>query len=227
MVFIHGGGWYSGSVQTHDILCRRLSLITGSLLYSLDYHLAPEYKFPYQINEINEFIHYINAYYKDKDIILIGDSAGGNLAAALSNYNGKAGNHDLIAAQVLLYPVLTLSMETKSKMSNTFPSLQSMQEQTEIYLNNSDEINDYLASPLDTDDFINIPKTLIITGGKDTLCDEGKIYFDKITNNKANEYYNYESMGHGFLQFFKNEDNISSALDALDKINNFIHNRVN
>lgn len=87
LIYLHGGGFVSGNLNTHSNLCYKLSKELNVCVISIDYKLAPEYKFPYQINEINKVCEEI--FKLHSDIVIMGDSAGANLAFSVSTVNRK------------------------------------------------------------------------------------------------------------------------------------------
>jgi acetyl esterase len=118
VVYFHGGGWVLGNIETHDTICRRLAEISVSVIVSVDYRLAPEYPFPAAFDDCLEAVEYVS---KNADclgidktrIAVCGDSAGGNLAAAVAL---KIRDQDTfkLDSQWLIYPVIEPDFETSS-----------------------------------------------------------------------------------------------------------------
>lgn len=111
LVFFHGGGWIGGSVFTVENPCRLIAELADAVVFNIDYALAPEKKFPNGFNDCFHAVKYIyehaEAYGIDRNRIAVGgDSAGGNLAAAVSVKDRDLGLH-MVALQVLIYPVVT------------------------------------------------------------------------------------------------------------------------
>src|SRR5699024_5728929 len=110
LVFFHGGGWVIGDIDTYTSACKNMADLTGRMVYSVDYRLAPEFPFPYGLEDCYRVAETLMTHLElsglmnASQITLIGDSAGGNLAAAVSlllRDRGKA----VPTKQILLYPV--------------------------------------------------------------------------------------------------------------------------
>lgn len=186
-VYYHGGGWVLGDIEISDASCRMIANKTRRVVVSVDYRLAPENKFPVPLEDsyaalkwVSENASSING--NASNIVVGGDSAGGNLSAAVSlacqDQNGPA-----IAAQVLIYPVTCLSYDTKSYQE--FQKGFGLDRDLMIwfgdhYVNNVDDTRNPLASPLLAEDVSNLPPTYVITAENDVLRDEGLAYADRL-----------------------------------------------
>ncbi len=211
LLFFHGGGWSTESIDTYGRCCARLAKETNSVVISVGYRLAPEYKFPVPLEDCyaaakavftGEFIPEIDV---DK-ITLVGDSAGGNLAAAVSLMARDKGEF-YPKKQILIYPA------TYGDYSD-FSPFASVHENGSDYILTKGKIKDYAAfyassyrdvfdkyfSPLREKDFSNLPQTLVITAEFDPLRDEGEAYAEKIrqTGQKAVTYRVADAI-HGFF----------------------------
>lgn len=118
IIYIHGGGWIMGNKDTHDMLIRKLSVCTNSMVVFPEYTPSPESQYPGAINEIYSVLEYIHSHSYEfnvdlEKIVIAGDSAGGNMAAAVA-MKAKHCNGPKILMQVLFYPVTDASMDTKS-----------------------------------------------------------------------------------------------------------------
>lgn len=208
--FIHGGGWVAGDLNSYDNICRRLAHNSGCVVSSVDYTLSPEQVFPYAINQIEEVLNWFilngGRYNVDiNNIILSGDSAGGNFAAILSHRLSNSKTIKLPIGQVLFYPVVDWLSEYKSKkefgkgfmldskLMNFF-----LKEYTDNKIDKDNpDLSPYYASIGE-----KFPQTLIITAGHDPLRDEGIEYANKLKENGVNVIHtNYTSMVHGFIGF--------------------------
>ncbi|MGB7346258.1 MAG: alpha/beta hydrolase, partial [Pirellulaceae bacterium] len=113
VVFFHGGGWVLGSIESHDVLCRRLAIASGASVVSVDYRQPPEDPFPAAIEDCFTVCDVLSMDHASHGIggpmLVAGDSAGGNLAAAVCMMSRNRGGPEL-AGQVLIYPVLDGSM---------------------------------------------------------------------------------------------------------------------
>lgn len=191
LVFFHGGGWVVGNIDSYTNVCVRMSQMTDSIVVSVDYRLAPEHPFPAAVEDCYCVVREIlmdNSLFKIpfENITLIGDSAGGNLAAAVSLMARDRGEF-LPRRQILIYPA------TYHDHTSTSPYA-SVQENGTGYLLTSKRICEYMDfyaakeedkknpyfAPLLAQDFSNQPKTLIITAELDPLRDEGEDYGKKL-----------------------------------------------
>ena len=184
LLFFHGGGWVTGNIDSYSRICSNMAKMTNHKVVSVDYRLAPEHPFPagledcYQVAKL--FI--TNKEVNNKRVTLIGDSAGGNLAASLSLL-AKERNEFKIDSQILLYPA------TSNDHSENSP-FQSVHDYGTEYLLTAKRINDYMDlyiskkedlespyfSPLLAKDLSEQPDTLIITAEYCPLRDEGEEY---------------------------------------------------
>jgi len=190
-LFFHGGGWVTGDIDSYTPLCGNLAAETGRRVLSVDYRLAPEHRFPCGLEDCYAVARLLFSSCGDlgitpDEIILIGDSAGGNLAAAVSLMAADRGEF-MPRRQVLLYPAV------QSDFSETSP-FASVHENGRGYLLTADRIADYLAlymrdegdlldpyfSPLLAQTLTGQPATLIITAEYDPLRDEGEAYADRL-----------------------------------------------
>jgi acetyl esterase len=208
IVYYHGGGWVIGNIETHDSLCHTLANEAQCTVISVDYSLAPESKFPVAVEDAYLAAKWIyeNAAELNIDdcfIAVAGDSAGGNLAAAVS-YLAVQRQTPSIAYQMLFYPStgfdFTPSYEkygegyylTKSTM-NWF---------REQYLNTPEDMLNPLAAPMLIPDDLTamLPPAYIMTAEFDPLCDGGEHFFKKLKNaGVETEYVCVPGMIHGFL----------------------------
>jgi acetyl esterase len=188
ILFTHGGGWVTGDVETYSRVCALTARKTGYLVASVDYRLAPEYKFPTGVEDCFDAAKWFFAnsesrwQVKPEDIVLMGDSAGGNLTAVTS-LKGRDENAFFPRRQVLLYPATYPDHTEASPYA-------SVRENGTAYLLTSQRIEEYVSlyqnSPLDrkspyfapllAKDLSNQPETLIITAQLDPLRDEGEDY---------------------------------------------------
>lgn len=118
IVFAHGGGWCLGSLDAYDTPCRSLAKATGCVVFSVDYRLAPEHPFPAPLDDVYETLRWVADHaamlaVDEERLVVAGDSAGGNLAAAAAIMaRDRAGPK--IAHQLLFYPALDIDLDTPS-----------------------------------------------------------------------------------------------------------------
>ena len=189
IVFLHGGGYVSGSIETHENFSRKLANATSSVVVSVGYSLAPKAKFPTPIEEgyaVLQWIEQNAARLKINPgkIVVAGDSAGATTATAISmktrDLNGPA-----IALQVLFYPATNISdFDTPSHKKfgkGYFLTQESMEWTRNLYLRSEEDQKHPYASPLLADNLTGLPPTLLFTAQFDPLSSEGAEYAQKLT----------------------------------------------
>jgi len=220
LVFFHRGGWVYGSVDESESLCRKVANHTGCLVVIVDYRLAPENKFPIPIEDCYDAINWVSKHLTQdgKKLVTIGESAGGNLAAAVSLIARKM-KGPKIDAQVLMYPILTsnLEIECYEKSPDKYLlSYENMQWFWEQYLNNESDGENELASPLKAKDFADLPKTLMMIPEYDALKREGLSYRDQLQKADVEVISKqYSKVIHGFLDIPIVSSQVQIAFDDL------------
>lgn len=208
LVYFHGGGWVTGSLNTHDNDCRYLATAVGCCVVAVDYRLAPENKFPAGLDDCiaaAEWV-YQNARTLDGDpdrIAVAGDSAGANLATVVAMQARDRGGPPLVF-QLLIYPGLDLvSLDSPSHLENAeglFLTLKGIYWFRDHYLSSEEERSDPRASPLRAEDLSRLPPALIITAEYDPLRDDGQAYAQRLEQAGVEVTYTcYEGMIHGFF----------------------------
>jgi acetyl esterase len=193
LVYFHGGGFTIGSIATHDILCRRLSHLAGCAVLSVDYRLAPEFKFPTAHNDCWDVVQWLSRHGADHQIdtrrmALGGDSAGGTLAAACAIEARDA--HVPIALQILFYPGTTGHQNTDSHRlfgKGFLLDTASIDYFFGLYLNDARDRDDWRFAPLDglradgcTADLSGVAPVWMGLAECDPLVDEGVQYADAL-----------------------------------------------
>ncbi len=231
IVYFHGGGWMIGNIETHDPLCHTLSALSGSIVVSVDYGLAPENKFPGPVEDAYMAARWVwhqadSLGFPKQALGVAGDSAGGNLAAAVSYLAFKRREFDL-CSQLLLYPSTgfdyTESYEKYGKGYNLDAS--TMAWFRDHYLSTPEDKDNPLAAPMriPEEEVKELPAAYIMTAEFDPLCDGGKAYAEKLQRAGVKvEYQCVQGMIHGFLgmtQFFEagrlEAERIASAIKRL------------
>ena len=187
LLFFHGGGWVTESVENYDRVCAQMSQSTEHIVVSVEYRLAPEFKFPVGLMDcyavareifLNRFILNVDS----EKITIIGDSAGGNLAAAVC-LMARDRKEFSPRRQILIYPAVGNDYTESSPYA-------SVHENGKDYLLTAGRIEDYMTlyqsdlgdrlnpyfSPIQSESFENLPKTLVLTAEFDPLRDEGEDY---------------------------------------------------
>jgi acetyl esterase len=215
LIYFHGGGWVIGDLETHDTLCRTLANEAGMKVIAVDYRLAPEHPFPAAFDDCFAVAKWVEKNSSEigidpNRIAVAGDSAGGNLAAAVS-LQAKAEKGPHIAFQLLIYPVTDAPSDTGSYTSfaeGHFLERSGMDWFWNHYvLASGADAGDQRHSPLRAASLAGLPPAYVVTAGFDVLRDEGKAYADALKKaGVAVEYVNYEGMIHGFF-------NLQGAID--------------
>jgi acetyl esterase len=182
-VYFHGGGWVVCDLDTHDNGCRFLARESGAAVLSVDYRLAPEHPFPAAVEDAFAAFRWAveNAadFGVDPAVIAVGgDSAGGNLAAVVSQL-ARDDEGPAPAFQLLIYPVTDLSTKRLSYelfREGFFLTEPHMDWYRDHYLPDLESARDPRASPLLADDLSNLAPAYIATAGFDVLRDEGEEY---------------------------------------------------
>lgn len=207
LVFYHGGGWVLGSRDSIDPPVRSLVNRAGCVVVSVDYRLAPEHKFPAAPEDCYAATHWVaeNAASLDTDpnhLAVGGDSAGGNLAAVVSQM-AKARGGPKIAYQLLIYPVTNRDFSTVSYLENAdgyFLTRNAMTWFWSHYLARPEDAQHPYASPLLAPDLSGLPPALVVTAEYDPLRDEGEAYAARLTRADVPvELRRYDGMIHGFF----------------------------
>lgn len=189
LLFFHGGGWVTGDIESYTPACATMADLTGCIVISVDYRLAPEHPFPAGLDDCHRIARLLleepeRAGAKDAGkIVLVGDSAGGNLAAAVSLLLSEHG-HRGATRQILLYPVTHWDHDPET---SPFPSVRNhgddyrltnteVQDYLDLYVPDPEERRDRFVAPLMATDLSAQPRTLLITAELDLLRDEGEAY---------------------------------------------------
>ena len=210
-LFLHGGGWITESVDTYDRVCAALAKNTNHIVVSVGYRLAPEYPFPTGLHDCYAVAKaiYKNRFLLNVDperITLIGDSAGGNLTAALSLMARDKGEF-MPKRQILIYPALyndyselTPYQSVTDNGTDFLLTRPKLMQYLDLYQSqDADRQNPYFA-PLLATDLSNQPRTLIITAEFDPLRDEGEDYGAKLSQAGCKvEMHRIKNALHGFF----------------------------
>jgi acetyl esterase len=205
ILFLHGGGWVVGSLDTHDGAARALAKAAGCNLLSVEYRKAPEQPFPAGLDDAETALRWIIAEGAGLDltserIILAGDSAGANLAAALALRARAAGIR--LGGQMLIYPATDLAHESASIArfaQGFFLSRATLRWYIANYLGGADPTHPE-ASPLLAPDLSGLCPTLLVTADHDPLRDEGRAYAARLAEaGNAVTFHEWPGATHGFM----------------------------
>lgn len=189
LLFFHGGGWVTGDIDSYTPACLTMAELTGAVVASVDYRLAPEYPFPAGLEDCHRIARLvldepdIAGVADPSRIVMVGDSAGANLAA-VTNLMLREQHSAMPGRQILLYPVTHWDHDPQTS------PFASVREHGADYRLTNTEVQDYLelyapdpakrrsprVSPLMATDLSGQPDTLLISAELDLLCDEGEAY---------------------------------------------------
>jgi acetyl esterase len=190
LVYLHGGGWIIGSSVTHDLLTRRLSVGAHAVVAFVEYSLAPEAKYPVQIEQCYAVAQWIKKQgeaggFDATRVAVAGDSAGGNMAAVLSIIAKERGDAQFIH-QSLYYPMTDAKAEESESMrlfkDGPYGSAEGLEWFWSSYLAEDDLRSEIRVSPLQAtlSDLEGLPPALVIVDQNDVLRDQGEAYADKL-----------------------------------------------
>ncbi len=230
IIFIHGGGWVVGSLNTHDTICRFVAHHTNLPVIAIDYRLAPEHPFPTPLNDCLDALQFITSQHDltidSHNLAIMGDSAGGNLATIIAHQCNNSTSFT-ITTEVLFYPVTSVLANTNSYQSiaSNYPlSAKTMHWFIEQYITESTNKLDTKLSPIMCEKFNPDIKSFIVTVGLDPLCDEGVEYATKlITQGNFVEFHHLPNTIHGILTSAKS---IELGEEYLLRACNFLKNHI-
>lgn len=233
IIYLHGGGFVVGSLESHDDVCAEICALTGCNVISVDYRLSPEHKHPAALNDVLDTINNLGSLAK-QSFVLCGDSAGANLAASACHHFRQHAPHASdqktptvkIAGQVLIYPGLGGDIMQGSYVAHSQAPMLSTQE-VEFYANvrctpHTDR-NDWSFAPLNDSNFSDLPPTVVFSAECDPLCDDGKYYCQRIkqANGKAH-WFMEDGLVHGYLRarhtVDRAQDSFMRIVDALNAL---------
>jgi acetyl esterase/lipase len=227
-IFFHGGGWVTGNIDSYTNICANMANQTRHTVISVDYSLAPENPFPIGVEDCYHvtreiFLNPDLLNCNQNDITLIGDSAGGNLAAVVSLMARDRGEF-LPAKQVLIYPSTNNDYSENSPFSSIrengtdyILTSKRIQDYMDMYVQNEeDKFNPYVA-PILSENLSNQPNTLIITAEYDPLRDEGEAYGIRLKEfNNYVKTYRIRNALHGFLALSKNSEHVIKCYEIIN-----------
>lgn len=212
LIFFHGGGWVTGNIDSYNRVCANLAAVTGHIIVSVDYRLAPEHRFPAAPEDCYHISKEIYLNSKElfgvpvDNISLIGDSAGANLAAVVSLMARDRGEFH-VTRQILIYPAVNNDFTEHSEFDSIrengtdyILTSKRMCDYMELYQGKEEDKQSPYFAPLLAKDLSNQPNTFIITAQYDPLRDEGEEYGKRLreAGNQV-EVYRFEDALHGFF----------------------------
>jgi acetyl esterase len=227
MVFFHGGGWVTGTLDTYDPYCRALAAEARMMVVSVDYRLAPEDKFPAAVEDCTVAAEWVLAHAEELGgdaarVFVGGDSAGGTLAAVAALQLQDKGVSSL-AGQMLLYPATVYyDPPTRSYLENATGyglTRTGMMWFWDHYLNNRSEAKDFRAAPLLAPSLAGLPRAFVVTAEFDVLRDEGQAYAKRLVEADVPVTHLFaEGMNHGFAASATEFPFLHQAKDVLRRV---------
>jgi acetyl esterase len=207
VMYLHGGGWVTGDLDSHDGSCRLLADVTGCVVVAVDYRLAPEHPFPAAVDDSLAAYRWIHEHADDLGVEpgkvgVMGDSAGGNLAAVVAQVTRDA-QVPAPVAQCLVYPATETRFTAPSHdlfATGFMLTRAGMEWFRSQYLPDPADWDSPLAAPSLTDDLSGLAPAAVFTAGFDPLRDDGRAYADALA--KAGvpvQYRCYDDLVHGFF----------------------------
>jgi len=225
VVYLHGGGWVLGSLDSHDALCRHLAAESRSTVVSVDYRLAPEHPFPAAVDDAWAVIRHLLDHGDELDIdpslvAVAGDSAGGNLAAVSAQLARDAGRN--LAVQILIYPVVDRRLDRPSMQENAVGYILERDDMTwfwDLYAPGAAPGEDPRAEP-SVGRLDGLAPAVVITAEHDPLRDEGEDYAAQLERAGVPvSLHRFDGMFHGFVAgpgFLRSGDRaLAIVVDAL------------
>lgn len=236
IIYLHGGGWVTENIDTYHRTCKNISHTLKIKVLSIEYRLAPEFPFPAALEDCIGVIREISidteCFGIDKNkIILMGDSAGGNMSAAISII-ARSNPSITINSQILLYP----SVDAYHTDSEKFPSLKEnatdymlttkhICEYAALYASCEEDYKNPLFAPILLSDFKNLPDTLVLTAQFDPLRDEGEYYAHALA--QAGNFVRVYRILDAIHGFFTHSDSSVNVKTAFKLIGQFLERDVN
>jgi acetyl esterase len=179
VVFLHGGGWVIGDLDTHDPVCRRLATATRAVVASIEYRLAPEAPHPAALHDALAALRWAARSWPEHRLAVAGDSAGGGLAAGCARCVRDQADGPRLAAQLLIYPGLDPEMTQPSVEENAegyFLTRQDMRWFYGHYLPEDEMRTDPAVNLLRAGDLAGLAPAVVAVAQYDPLRDEGRAY---------------------------------------------------
>ncbi len=219
VMFFHGGGFVVGGLDSHDDVCGEICARTGYRVVAVDYRLSPEHAHPAAFDDCWRATHWAAGKFGD-DLVLAGDSAGGNLTAAVAHHaRGRLGG---ILGQVLIYPGLGGDGSAPSYQENAEAPMLTLEE-VRFYENirlaegQAVPVGDPTYAPLQDSDFSGLPPTVIVTADCDPLRDDGPAYAERLRAAGGQVHWiNEAGLVHGFLRARSMSTRASDSFERIE-----------
>lgn len=227
LVYLHGGGWVLGDLDIYDPTCRAITSGADCMVVSVDYRLAPEHEFPVPLEDCYAAVKWVfdnaETMQIDTDNVAVGgDSAGGNLAAAVAQL-ARDRDGPSLSHQVLIYPVTDHDFGTDSYSENAEGYLLTKTDMEwfwDLYLRDDLDGQNPYASPLKAQDLSGLPPATVMTCGFDPLRDEGASYAERLDEAGVSvNHVHYDDAIHGIAQMLVEPMELTLARGLIDDVN--------
>ena len=223
VIYYHGGGFVVGGLESHDDVCAEICHRTGYEVVSVDYRLAPEHRHPASFDDSLAAFEWVAEGYTIP-ILLCGDSAGGNLAAAVAHATRRHPRKPI--GQVLIYPGLGGDSSRGSYVTHAEAPMLTMRDlefYQDIRAGGTDPSRDPSYAPLADTDFTGLPPTVTISAECDPLSSDGEAYRDRILAAGGKAWWHEEAgLVHGYLRarhtVARARESFSRIVDAVAKL---------
>ena len=221
VVFLHGGGWTLGTLDSAEGVCVELAERVGCLVLSVDYRLAPEHPFPAAVEDARAAVEWAaeraGSLGGDGTVAVAGTSAGGGLAAATALRVRRAGPD--LAAQLLLYPMLDPGLDTDSCREHADAPLLTRADLAWFwaqYLRSDADRYNPLAAPPRAPEPSGVAPAVVATAGHDPLRSEGRAYADRLADaGVAVDHHHAPSLCHGFCSLTGRVPPAAAAFESI------------
>lgn len=207
VVIFHGGGWVAGNIEINGVQHQQLAHDSRSVVIAVNYQKAPEHRFPVPFDDCYATLEWVfenssELNINQEEIGVAGDSAGGNLAAAVA-LKARDEKGPKIAFQILIYPAVDYKFDYPSMIENaTGYSLttQGMKWYWDQYMESESDLDNPYFRPMAASDLSGLPPTLTITAELDPLRDEGEIFAARLQEAGVKSVLKrYDCLIHGFM----------------------------
>lgn len=207
---VHGAAWIAGDLETHDNICRYLANHLQTVVVAVNYRRPPEHKFPAPFIDTYTVLKWIDTHKKQLNgngkLVLLGDSAGGQLVGSLCLVNAVQKKPIPVTAQVLVNPALNLSKGSASY--STYARY------IDWYLNEKDSTSDIRISPALASNVKGVPQAIIVVGENDKIRNDGEVYHQKLLNSGIKStLYVQPNVGHLAGSWCAGDDKAKPAID--------------
>ncbi len=226
VVFYHGGGWVIGDLDSHDRECRAISNRANCIIVSVHYRRAPEAAFPAAFEDAAAALEWVGANAGELGgdparIAIAGDSAGGNLSAAVA-IHARDNTGPKLCFQLLVYPAVDFAADYASEKENEegpFLTLDTMNWFKAQYVSGDTDPSDARLSPLQASSHEGLPPALVVTAELDPLRDQGRAYAKKLEDAGVPvTFHEYDGMAHLFFQLSAISDDAKALLDECGEV---------